>query len=145
MRLRATDEPPLPFNAHLPFGCVYVLARRFFSESTSELCASPSNLISSGSPIYTRDGLILELVLYWTESHPQGAYHRKRTEQTAPDEGAETLRMMEITAIGMGLVMTGVAVAVGGVLLEATLMMMCRALRTPTLAASFEPTAINLS
>jgi len=37
--------------------------------------------------------------------------------------------MMEITAIGMGLMMTGVAVAVGGLTLQATLLMMCRALR----------------
>ncbi len=53
--------------------------------------------------------------------------------------------MLEITAVGMGLMMTGVAVAVGGLMLEATLVMMCRALRTPPLTGSFEPTAIHLS
>lgn len=53
--------------------------------------------------------------------------------------------MMEITAIGMGLMMTGVAVAVGGIMLEATFLMMGRALRRPTLAAAFEPAAIHLS
>lgn len=53
--------------------------------------------------------------------------------------------MLEITAVGMGLMMTGVAVAVGGLMLEATLLMMSRALRTPPLAASLEPTAIHLS
>lgn len=53
--------------------------------------------------------------------------------------------MMEITAIGMGLMMTGVAVAVGGVTLEATFWMLGRALRSPPLAASVEPGAIHLS
>lgn len=53
--------------------------------------------------------------------------------------------MMEITAIGMGLMMTAVAVAVGGPVLEATLLMLCRALRVRNLAASFEPAAIHLS
>jgi hypothetical protein len=52
--------------------------------------------------------------------------------------------MMEITAMGMGLMMTGVAVAVGALMLEATLLMLCRALRVPTLA-SCEPVAIHLS
>jgi hypothetical protein len=47
--------------------------------------------------------------------------------------------MMEITAIGMGLMMTGVAVAIGGVTLEATFLMLGRALRSPPLAASVEP------
>jgi len=42
--------------------------------------------------------------------------------------------MMEITAIGMGLLMTGVAVAVGGLSVEATLLMLGRALRGPPLA-----------
>jgi hypothetical protein len=39
--------------------------------------------------------------------------------------------MMEITAIGMGLMMTGVAVAVGGLSVEAALLMLGRALRAP--------------
>lgn len=51
--------------------------------------------------------------------------------------------MLEITAIGMGLMMTGVAVAVGGLVLEATLLMLFRALRVPPLAASSEPAAIH--
>lgn len=38
--------------------------------------------------------------------------------------------MIEITAIGMGLMMTAVAVAVGGLMLEATFLMLGRALRT---------------
>jgi hypothetical protein len=50
--------------------------------------------------------------------------------------------MMEITAIGMGLMMTGVGVAVGGLMLEATFLMLGRALRGPPLAPSFEPAAI---
>jgi len=53
--------------------------------------------------------------------------------------------MMEITAIGMGLMMTGVAVAVGGLMLEATLLMLGRGLRVPTLVASLEPAVIQLS
>jgi hypothetical protein len=53
--------------------------------------------------------------------------------------------MMEITAIGMGLMMTGVAVAVGGLMLEATFLMMGRALRGPTLVAAFEPAVIHVS
>lgn len=53
--------------------------------------------------------------------------------------------MMEITAIGMGLMMTGVAVAVGGLMLEATFLMLGRALRIPPLAASVQPAAIHLS
>ena len=53
--------------------------------------------------------------------------------------------MMEITAIGMGLMMTGVAVAVGGLMLEATFLILGRALRTPPLVASFEPAAIHLN
>jgi hypothetical protein len=53
--------------------------------------------------------------------------------------------MMEITAVGMGLMMTTVAVAVGGIMLEATFLMMGRALRGPALAASFAPAAIQLS
>ena len=51
--------------------------------------------------------------------------------------------MMEITAIGMGLMMTGVAVAVGGLMLEATFLILGRSLRTPPLVASFEPVAIH--
>lgn len=53
--------------------------------------------------------------------------------------------MMETTALGMGLMMTAVAVALGGLVLEATFLMLCRALRVPTLAASFEPAAFHLS
>jgi len=53
--------------------------------------------------------------------------------------------MMEITAIGMGLVMTGVAIAIGGLMLEATFLMLGRALRALPLAASIEPAAIHLS
>ncbi|MEK6323277.1 MAG: hypothetical protein AABN33_16675 [Acidobacteriota bacterium] len=53
--------------------------------------------------------------------------------------------MMEITGIGMGLMMTAVAVAVAGLMLEATLLMMSRAFRTLPLDAAFEPAAIHLS
>jgi hypothetical protein len=53
--------------------------------------------------------------------------------------------MIEIAGIGMGLMMTGAAVAVGGLVLEATFLMLGRALRVPTLAASFEPAAIHVS
>ena len=53
--------------------------------------------------------------------------------------------MMDITAIGMGLVMTSVAVALAGLMLEATLLMLSRALRVPPLAASLEPVPIHLS
>ena len=53
--------------------------------------------------------------------------------------------MIEITAIGVGLMMTGVAVTVGGLMLEATFLILGRAFRTPPLAASFEPVAIHLS
>ena len=42
--------------------------------------------------------------------------------------------MMQITAIGLGLMMTAVAVAFAGLLLEATLLMMGRALRDPLVA-----------
>ena len=53
--------------------------------------------------------------------------------------------MIEITAIGMGLMMTAVAVLVGGIVLEAALLMMSRALRTAPLAVEFEPAAIQLT
>lgn len=53
--------------------------------------------------------------------------------------------MMEIAGIGMGLMMTGVGVAVGGLVLEATLLMMGRAFRSPPLTTSFEPDVIHLS
>ena len=53
--------------------------------------------------------------------------------------------MMEITAMGMGLMMTAVAVAVAGLMFEATFLMLGRTLRTPPLAASFEPGAIHLN
>ena len=52
--------------------------------------------------------------------------------------------MMEITGIGMGLMMTGVAVATGGLLLEAAVHLMCRSLRNPALTASGAPAAIRL-
>lgn len=47
--------------------------------------------------------------------------------------------MMEITAIGMGLVMTAIAVAMGGLMLEATLLMLRRGIRAPALIAALEP------
>jgi len=53
--------------------------------------------------------------------------------------------MMEITGIGMGLMMTGVAVATGGLLLEAALLMLCRSLRTPLVTAPLDPSATRLS
>jgi hypothetical protein len=52
--------------------------------------------------------------------------------------------MMEITAIGMGLMMTAVAVGVAGFMLEATLLILGRALRGPTLAVSIEPVSIHM-
>ncbi len=60
-------------------------------------------------------------------------------------EYTELQKMMEMTAIGMGLMMTGVAVAVGGLVLEAMFLMLSRSLRVPLLAASIEPAAIHLS
>ena len=51
--------------------------------------------------------------------------------------------MMEITAMGMGLMMTAVSVLFGGIVLEATLLMLSRALRTAPLAVSLEPAAID--
>ena len=53
--------------------------------------------------------------------------------------------MMEITAVGMGLMMTGLAVALGGLIVEATFLVMFRALRTTPLIAPLEPAAIHLS
>jgi len=53
--------------------------------------------------------------------------------------------MMEITAIGMGLMMTGVAVAVGGVMLEATLLMLGRVLQSPALAESIEYAVLRVN
>lgn len=53
--------------------------------------------------------------------------------------------MMEITAVGMGLMMTGVAVAIGGLVIEGIFLMLIRALRVPPLAASLEPVVIHLS
>lgn len=44
-------------------------------------------------------------------------------------------KMMEITGIGMGLMMTGVAVAAGGLLLEAALLLLRRTLGTPRVTA----------
>ena len=52
--------------------------------------------------------------------------------------------MMDLTATGMGLMMTAVAVAIAGLMLDATLSMMCRALRTPALGEPFEPADIHL-
>lgn len=53
--------------------------------------------------------------------------------------------MMEMTAIGMGLMMTAVAVAVGGLTLNVAFLVLGRALQAPLLAASFEQAAIHLS
>ena len=52
--------------------------------------------------------------------------------------------MMETTAVGMGLLMTAVAVVVGGLMLEATLLMLRGALRFPVLAAEVEPPSIRV-
>lgn len=52
--------------------------------------------------------------------------------------------MMEITAVGMGLMMTAVGVAAGGLMIQATLLMMGRALRSLPLAESLKPAAIKL-
>ena len=80
---------------------------------------------------------ILETVLYCTETHRRCAYHRNLQQDIALGD----TEMMEITGIGMGLMMTGVAVAAGGLMLEAALLMMCRSLRTPV-TASTEPAAV---
>lgn len=56
----------------------------------------------------------------------------------------EVPKMMEITAIGMGLMMTGVAVTVGAFVLEATFLMLIRALRVPPLTESLEPAVVHL-
>ena len=53
--------------------------------------------------------------------------------------------MMDISVIGMGLMTTAVAVAVGGLALEAMRLMLSRAFRVLPLAASSEPAAIHLS
>lgn len=53
--------------------------------------------------------------------------------------------MMETTAVGMGLMMTAVAVAVGGLALEATLLILGRALRSPPVAPLLEHGAIHQS
>jgi len=47
--------------------------------------------------------------------------------------------MMEMTAMGMGLMMTAVAVVVGGLVFEAMFLMLSRALRVPLLSPSMEP------
>ena len=52
--------------------------------------------------------------------------------------------MMEFTGVGMGLMMTAVGVAAGGLMIQATLLMMGRALRSLPLAESLEPAAIKL-
>jgi len=49
--------------------------------------------------------------------------------------------MMEMTAMGMGLMMTAVAVVVGGLVFEAMFLMLSRALRVPFLAPSIEHAA----
>jgi|GEM_PF-1560408 len=54
-------------------------------------------------------------------------------------------QMMEITAVGMGLMMTALGVAAGGLMIQATLLMMGRALRSLPLAESLEPAAIKLT
>jgi len=51
--------------------------------------------------------------------------------------------MMEVTAVGMGLMMTAVGVAVGGLMIQATLLMMGRALRSLSLAESLKPAVIK--
>ena len=53
--------------------------------------------------------------------------------------------MMEITAVGMGLMMTAVGVAVGGFMIQATVLLMGRALRSLPLAESLKPAAIKLT
>jgi hypothetical protein len=50
--------------------------------------------------------------------------------------------MMETTAVGMAMMMTVVAVAVGGLLLEATLSMLRGAFRVPLPAAIDERTNV---
>ncbi|HXU39278.1 MAG TPA: hypothetical protein VN937_23185 [Blastocatellia bacterium] len=52
--------------------------------------------------------------------------------------------MMEVTGLGMGLVMTGVAVAMGGLMLEATLLVLRRRIRVTTLIATLEPATVQL-
>lgn len=47
--------------------------------------------------------------------------------------------MIEITAIGMAMMMTAVSVAIAGLMLEAAFFMLCRALRAPPLAALIDP------
>ena len=53
--------------------------------------------------------------------------------------------MMEITAVGMGLMMTGVAVAFGGLVIEGIFLMLIRALRVPPLVEPLEPAVIHVS
>jgi hypothetical protein len=50
--------------------------------------------------------------------------------------------MIETTAVGMAMMMTVVAVAVGGLLLEATFLMLRGAFRTPLPAAIDERTNV---
>ena len=52
--------------------------------------------------------------------------------------------MMEITAIGLGLMMTAVAAAFAGLMLEATLLMMGKALRDPLAAQLRLPQSFEL-
>ena len=67
----------------------------------------------------------------------------RRTAPGWPDEECGGTEMMEMTAMGMGLMMTGVAVVVGGLVFEVMFLMLSRALRVPLLAASIEPAAIQ--
>lgn len=74
LRLLVTDRLPLPFNAHPSFGRIYVSFSRIDlgSENTTIVLIRLVPLANS------YPGLILELVLYCTESNPCRAYHRKR-------------------------------------------------------------------
>jgi len=61
-----------------------------------------------------------------------------------PEKDGET-KMMEITAVGMGLMMTALGVVAGGLMIQATLLLMGRGLRSLSLADSIEPAAIKLT
>jgi len=53
--------------------------------------------------------------------------------------------MTEITGAAFGLIMTAVGVAVGGLMLQVTLLMLGRAMRGISLVETFEPLPINVS
>ncbi len=53
--------------------------------------------------------------------------------------------MMEIMALAMGLMMTGVAIVIGGFMLDAIFWMLGRSLQPPPFAASSEPADTHLS